>query len=226
MLIAGVDIGNSTTEISIAKVDEQGYMHFLSYAEVETTGTKGTIHNIKGIKEGLRHAMLKEKMQVRDLSLIRLNEAAPVIGDTAMETITETIITDSTMVGHNPDTPAGQGVGVGRTIFIKDLIEIRHKEPLLVMVPETMDYEFCAKCINAAEQNIVGLILQRDEAVLVYNRLTKKIPIIDEVSGIDKLPIGKLAAIEVAIPGMTIKHYPTRTALQNFLTYHRRKHQR
>ncbi len=205
MLIAGVDIGNSTTEISIAKVDEQGYMHFLSYAEVETTGTKGTIHNIKGIKEGLRHAMLKEKMQVRDLSLIRLNEAAPVIGDTAMETITETIITDSTMVGHNPDTPAGQGVGVGRTIFIKDLIEIRHKEPLLVMVPETMDYEFCAKCINAAEQNIVGLILQRDEAVLVYNRLTKKIPIIDEVSGIDKLPIGKMAAIEVAIPGMTIK---------------------
>jgi diol dehydratase reactivase alpha subunit len=205
MIIAGVDIGNSTTEISIAKIDEQGYMHFLSSAEVETTGTKGTVHNIKGIKEGLRYAMLKEKLHMRDLSLIRLNEAAPVIGDTAMETITETIITDSTMVGHNPDTPAGQGVAVGRTVLIKDLVEVRDKEPILVMVPKTMDYEFCAKCINAADQNIVGLILQRDEAVLVYNRLTKKIPIIDEVDGIEQLPIKKLAAIEVAAPGMTIK---------------------
>ncbi len=205
MIIAGVDIGNSTTEISIAKIDEQGYMHFLASAEVETTGTKGTVHNIKGIKEGLRHAMLKERLQIRDLDLIRLNEAAPVIGDTAMETITETIITDSTMVGHNPDTPAGQGVALGRTVLIKDLVEVRHKEAILVMVPKTMDYEFCAKCINAADQNIVGLILQRDEAVLVYNRLSKKIPIIDEVDGIDQLPVGKLAAIEVAAPGMTIK---------------------
>ena len=205
MIIAGVDIGNSTTEVSIAKIDEQGYMHFLSSAEVQTTGTKGTVHNIKGIKEGLRHAMLKEKLQMRDLNLIRLNEAAPVIGDTAMETITETIITDSTMVGHNPDTPAGQGVAVGKTVFIRDLVEVRHKEPILVIVPKTMDYEFCAKCINAAEQNIVGLILQKDEAVLVYNRLTKKIPIIDEVDGIDQLPIDKQAAIEVAAPGMTIK---------------------
>ena len=32
-----------------------------------------------------------------------INEATPVIGDVAMETITETIITESTMIGHNPD---------------------------------------------------------------------------------------------------------------------------
>ena len=30
-----------------------------------------------------------------------------------METITETIITESTMIGHNPNTPGGEGVGVG-----------------------------------------------------------------------------------------------------------------
>lgn len=49
-----------------------------------------------------------------DVSRIYLNEAAPVIGDVAMETITETIITESTMIGHNPQTPGGVGVGVGR----------------------------------------------------------------------------------------------------------------
>ncbi|WP_228741519.1 hypothetical protein, partial [Klebsiella quasipneumoniae] len=44
-----------------------------------------------------------------DISLIRINEATPVIGDVAMETITETIITESTMIGHNPKTPGGVG---------------------------------------------------------------------------------------------------------------------
>ena len=39
----------------------------------------------------------------------------------------------------------------------------------------------------------------------VYNRLRKKIPIIDEVLHIDKLPDGVPAAIEVALPGQTIR---------------------
>lgn len=55
-------------------------------------------------------------METEALSLIRLNEAAPVIGDTAMETLTETIITDSSMIGHNPSTPAGAGQAVGKTL--------------------------------------------------------------------------------------------------------------
>ena len=39
------------------------------------------------------------------VDLIRINRAAPVIGEVAMETVTETIITESTMIGHNPSTP-------------------------------------------------------------------------------------------------------------------------
>jgi hypothetical protein len=50
-------------------------------------------------------------ISVSDISLIRINEATPVIGDVAMETITETIITESTMIGHNPKTPGGAGLG-------------------------------------------------------------------------------------------------------------------
>ena len=54
---------------------------------------------------------------VQALDEVRLNEAAPVIGDTAMETITETIITESSMIGHNPSTPAGAGEAVGELNF-------------------------------------------------------------------------------------------------------------
>lgn len=53
--------------------------------------------------------MDKIHLPLSALNLVRLNEAAPVIGDTAMETITETIITESSMIGHNPSTPAGAG---------------------------------------------------------------------------------------------------------------------
>ena len=40
-----------------------------------------------------------------------------------METITETIITESTMMGHNPKTPGGLGLGVGYTVPIEQLID-------------------------------------------------------------------------------------------------------
>ena len=55
------------------------------------------------------------------------------------------------------------------------------------------------------ELDIRGLILQADEAVLVENRLNRPIPIVDEVRHISKIPEGKLAAIEVALPGTTIR---------------------
>ena len=106
-LIAGVDIGNSTTEVCIGGVGEDGRFHFLSSASRMTTGTKGTIPNVHGIKAALLEAMEAIRQPLSALDLVRLNEAAPVIGDTAMETITETIITESSMIGHNPSTPAG-----------------------------------------------------------------------------------------------------------------------
>lgn len=44
-----------------------------------------------------------------------------MIGDVAMETITETIITESTMIGHNPKTPGGLGMGSGITVHLDEV---------------------------------------------------------------------------------------------------------
>ncbi len=101
-IIAGVDIGNSTTEVCIGALNEEGKLRFLSSASRMTTGTKGTVANVAGIQNALEDAMNSIHRQIREIELIRINEAAPVIGDTAMETITETIITESSMIGHNP----------------------------------------------------------------------------------------------------------------------------
>ncbi|WP_099466821.1 diol dehydratase reactivase subunit alpha [Konateibacter massiliensis] len=206
-LIAGVDIGNSTTEVCISQIDSEGKMRFLSSSSRATTGTKGTVANTAGIIDALGNAMEKIKKPVNELSLIRINEAAPVIGDTAMETITETIITESSMIGHNPSTPAGAGQAAGMTIYLEHLSEGREETPYIVVAGSGTSYDEIAKTINqhAKRLFIVGLILQADEGVLVENRLDRKLPIVDEVKRIHDIPEWKEAAIEVALAGQTIR---------------------
>lgn len=205
-LIAGVDIGNSTTEVCVGEVSENGTLTFRASSSCPTTGTKGTVENVHGIKTALNQAMEKIGKAPDSLHCVRLNEAAPVIGDTAMETLTETIITDSSMIGHNPSTPAGAGQAVGEILVYDNLMRAVKDTPYIVAVSREHPYEEIAAQINllAERLQITGLILQADEAVLVYNRLHKKLPIIDEVLHIDRLPDGVLAAIEVALPGQTI----------------------
>ena len=206
-LVAGVDIGNSTTEVCVGEMDGSSRLNFLTGASCATTGTKGTVANIHGIKAALKQAMGKIGRDVAEISLVRLNEAAPVIGDTAMETLTETIITDSSMIGHNPSTPAGAGQAVGELLIFENLYRAVPGTPYIVAVSRNHSYEEIAEKINRAAEKyeIQGLILQADEAVLVENRLNKKIPIIDEVARIDRVPDGELAAIEVALAGQTIR---------------------
>ena len=206
-LIAGVDIGNSTTEECIGAVGENGEFRFLSGASRMTTGTKGTLPNVLGIKAALEEAMDQIHMPVSAIDLVRLNEAAPVIGDTAMETITETIITESSMIGHNPSTPAGAGEAVGELLFLENIWKGKPGIPYIVVAANKFSYEETAARLNLhiPELNVKGLILQADEAVLVENRLNKKMPIVDEVRHIHKIPEGKLAAIEVALPGSSIR---------------------
>ena len=206
-LIAGVDIGNSTTEVCVGEVSGSGGFRFLSSASRMTTGTKGTLPNVLGIRSALEEAMDAIRRPVSDLDLVRLNEAAPVIGDTAMETITETIITESSMIGHNPSTPAGAGVAAGELLSIRNLWKGRPGTSYIVFAENRFSFEETARRLNQyiPELDICGLILQADEAVLVENRLSRKIPIIDEVKHIHKVPEGKMAAIEVALPGTSIR---------------------
>ena len=206
-LVAGVDIGNSTTEVCIGGMEENGTFQFLSSASRMTTGTKGTVPNVMGVKAALLEAMEKAGLPLSALDEIRLNEAAPVIGDTAMETITETVITESSMIGHNPSTPAGAGQAAGELIFLEHLSRADNEKSYLVAASAKHSYEEVAAELNRymPVKHISGVILQADEAVLVENRLDRKVPIVDEVRHIDKVPEGKTAAIEVALPGTTVR---------------------
>ncbi|CUL69551.1 diol dehydratase reactivase subunit alpha [Listeria monocytogenes] len=206
--IAGIDIGNSTTEVALAMANYSKEVAFVASAITDTTGIKGTKQNLHGIFKALRLALEKVNATTEDLAEIRINEATPVIGDVAMETITETIITESTMIGHNPKTPGGLGMGSGVTVLLDDVTSKSKDEDYIVIIPKTVDFEDAAKQINTYVENgyqITAAILQADDGVLVHNRLNHKIPIVDEVGFIDKVPVDMLAAVEVAAPGKVIE---------------------
>ncbi|MGL6294526.1 diol dehydratase reactivase subunit alpha, partial [Eubacterium aggregans] len=205
--VAGIDIGNASTETALARITS-GSPEFLSSGIVPTTGIKGTRQNIHGVFSSLKQALDKVNLAVEDVDLIRLNEAAPVIGDVAMETITETIITESTMIGHNPSTPGGLGTGVGVTVNIRDIKNAKKGASVIAIIPREIDFENSSRMINEAVANgiyVNGAIVQRDDGVLINNRLKKPIPIVDEVALIEKVPLGMLATVEVASPGAVVE---------------------
>ncbi|WP_413728438.1 diol dehydratase reactivase subunit alpha [Sodalis sp. RH19] len=205
--IVGVDIGNASTEAALAQASASGALTFIASSLAETTGIKGTKRNVFGIMQALNAVVARAGISIADLTLIRLNEATPVIGDVAMETITETVITESTMIGHNPKTPGGLGLGAGITIGFDELLTRSVEEPYIVIAPAALDFADIAAMINAAVKagfRITAAILQRDDGVLVSNRLDQPIPIVDEVRHIERIPLGMPAAVEVAAPGKVI----------------------
>ena len=211
-IIAGVDIGNATTEVALSRVKDKK-IEFLSSGIVPTTGIKGTEENIECVFDSLKQALKKVSLELKDLDLVRINEAAPVIGDVAMETITETIITESTMIGHNPQTPGGIGIGIGKTVYIEDLENINPEEAkdekFIPLILSRVNFLEAAARINHATKrgiNVSAAIVQRDDGVLINNRLDKKIPIVDEVMLLEKVPIGMKAAVEVAAQGDVVEN--------------------
>lgn len=206
--VVGVDIGNSTTEASAATVGADGSVRFTGAALAPTTGIKGTPGNVDGVIAAITRSLSDAGIALPALDVVLLNEATPVISRLAMETITETVITESTMIGHDPHTPGGRGLGVGRTTALADLADTAAGQPVIVVVPGGVDFEVTAEAINTASARgveVAAAILGNDDAVLVVNRLHAVIPVIDEVSRIDAVPLGMPAAVEVAAPGQSIR---------------------
>ena len=182
--VAGVDIGNASTEVALANI-EGDQITFLASGISDTTGIKGTLQNINGVFSSLKGALNKLGKDFSDLDEIRINEAAPVIGDVAMETISQTVITESTVIGHNPNTPGGTGIGVGVSTLVTDLAKLKEAMDAIVIVPGHISFEDAADMINKAGSHIhiAGAILQSDDGNLLHNACHRPCP--DEVHSDD-----------------------------------------
>ena len=206
-VVAGVDIGNSTTEAVLMRVRD-GHCDFLSYAMIPTTGVKGTRENKTGVIAALKQGAKDAGLSLSDINEVLINEATPVISELSTDVISQTTIIGSVMIGHNPDTPGGNGIGVGYTHDVKSLHLCNKTDDYIAVVDASVDFEEAAKLINRAFDDgisVTGIICKKDDGVLIANRLNVTLPIVDEVMQIEKIPFGKLAAVEVASESGTIK---------------------
>ena len=224
-LVAGVDVGNGTTEVALALVRGDAPPEFLSTALRPTSGLKGTVETLPGIEAALADAVARAGCTMADVALVLLNDAAPVVADVAMQTITETVVTESTMVGHNPSTPGGYGLGTGRLVPYDALAAPPSPDPVVVAVPESVRFSDAARGLATAMERgwpLVAAIVQHDDGVLIANRLPltddrAPLPIVDEVSRFELLPYGQQAVVEVARPGHSVHTLSNPYALAGLL---------
>ena len=198
-VFAGVDVGNRTTEVAVATSDGR----FLASAMVPTTGIKGTRSSAKGIVDGLARAL--SGLGPVTLREIVLCETAPVVFNAAVVPQEDLALLTSHVLAHNPDTPGGAGVASGRAARLGTLAEAGGAGgPVIALVDRDVSFGEAAARINDAVgrgAKVVGVAMEADEAVLLWNRLGRKVPVIDEVRGLSRIADGTAMAVEVAPEG-------------------------
>src|SRR3989442_582873 len=204
MLVAGVDVGNSTTEVAVARVERGGEAEWLCVARRPTTGPKGSAECVPGIAELLPRA---ERRLGARAHLALLAELHPVeTGLIELGRIEEIGLERTAIARPASETPSGHGVGAGRLARLEDLAGPPGREDVVAVVGRE-DFDVAAARLREARDrgwHISAAVVQGDDAVLIGNRFDRSVPIVDEVTDAAQLPIGSLAAVEVAEAGASL----------------------
>ena len=184
-LIAGVDIGNSTTEIVIAEGKTP-----VAWARRSTRGQKGSEASVRAAEALLRNMERQNGMSTDRVivapwhpvttEVATLHEAPPDTGNLQI-------------INCANHSVAGNAWAVGQPWNVSD---IPPRGISLVAVVETgTGYRNAAALINHALEHgvsICGVIAADDEAVLIDARLTEKMPVVDRANCQNALRARKL----------------------------------
>jgi hypothetical protein len=206
VLVAGVDVGNSTTEIAFARVEPGGEPEWLLVLRRPTTGPKGSASCAAGVAELLDTA--ERRLGERPHRLL-LAELHPVeTGLVELGRVEEIELARIAIARPVSATPSGLGAGAGVLRSLEELKRAPDCRPAIAVVAGE-DFEAAAAALRDARERgwrIAGAIVDSDDAVLIGNRFDREIPIVDEVADASELPLGAAAAVEVAPPGASVEH--------------------
>ena len=104
------------------------------------------------------------------------------------------------------ETPSGSGVGAGRLTQLEELGGPPPSSDVIAVVGAE-DFDAAARRLREARERgwrITAAIVQSDDGVLIGNRFDRSLPIVDEVRDVALLPLGALAAVEVAEAGGSV----------------------
>lgn len=205
-VLAGIDVGNHTTEIVLARVSG-GAVTTLAHGQAPTRGRKGSRESLSGAAALLHRIEVGAGVVADELLLSVLR---PV--DTATAPLPRATSPRSPVRSlRRPDasTPAGAGYGVGHHVRLhdlgdpSDLGEEVTRGPVIVSVADGVDFEDAARQISEAVARgwrIAGVVVAQDDAVLIRNRIPIDVPVVDEAD-VDGLQPGVLVAVEVVEQG-------------------------
>lgn len=198
--MAGVDVGNHTTEIVLARVSA-GRVEPVAHGQAPTRGRKGSRDSLEGAAALLTRIEVDAGVRADQ---VVLSSIRPVDTDTAP--LPPAASPRSPVISlRRPDasTPAGTGYGVGRHVPVHALTGPAAPDPVVVSIGPSVDYEEAAQRICdavTAGWTITGILAAEDDAVLIANRIPVRVPVVDEADT-HLLEPDVLIAVEVVEEG-------------------------
>jgi Diol dehydratase reactivase ATPase-like domain/DD-reactivating factor swiveling domain len=196
-VIAGIDVGNATTEVVLVSGGK-----ILGAGRVPTRGRKGSPGSLRGAAALVRRLERQLGVTVGEARIAPLRAV-----DTAVVTVPGAPGPAGRLrvLAAGVPTPGGTGVCVGPPLPLGDAPP-RDAE-VVAIVPAGLRYDDAAarlRALLAAGTRIGAVLVARDEAVLVANRLPGGLPVIDQVDP-DAAAACRLLAVEVRPPGHTLR---------------------
>ena len=210
-VIAGVDVGNATTEVVLVSGGK-----ILGAGRVPTRGRKGSPGSLRGAAALVRRLERQLGGTVGEARLAPLRAV-----DTAVVTVPGTARPAGRLrvLAAGVPTPGGTGACVGVPLSLAALHLTGDPAPLspagfaprdvdvVAIVPAGLRYDEAAgrlRALLAAGTRIGAVLVAGDEGVLVANRLPGSVPVIDQVDA-DTAAACRLLAVEVRPAGHTLR---------------------
>jgi hypothetical protein len=205
-VIAGVDVGNATTEVVLVRDGE-----VLGSARAPTRGRKGSADSLRGAAAVVRRAERQAGCRADEARVAPLRAV-----DTSVLTVPgiTPVHGRQRILAAGVGTPGGTGVCVGRPVPAA----VGSPVPAavgggsggaspggrpVVLIPAGLRYDDAATLINMWPA-AGAVLVAGDEGVLIANRLTAAIPVIDQADVHDAAACD-LIAVEVRPPGQPLR---------------------
>ena len=195
-VVVGVDVGNSTTEVVLARVDGSR-VTVLAAAAAPTRREKGSAASLDGAAALVRRV---ERAAGAHAEMAVLAPLRPV--RTATVTLPEPAAATGRLrlVAAGSSTVGGSGWGVGRPVPLGETGT--GPDPVVVLVPQGTGYAAALGPLRvlAATGRLAAVLMADDEAVLLANRLGGDLPVVDEVDLVAARDAERIA-VEVGLGG-------------------------
>ncbi|MCX6434229.1 MAG: hypothetical protein NTX29_16150 [Actinobacteria bacterium] len=202
-IVAGVDIGNSTTEIVIADSSVEPPLP-VAWDRAPTRGAKGSAESARGA------AALLNRLERRSGSPVERVLMTPQVPVHTRRIDVPTMKPDTgvvTLLSSGVATPAGNGAAVGHPWDATGGIPSSSLGPVVLVARDPLGYRSTVERIlewRGAGHDVVAVLLAGDEAALVAARTGDGIPIVDGVDA-DATLACVLVAVEVARGGNHVR---------------------